>query len=118
MSAFAQILGKLNGEPVTRPTRTGGQFTAFRLRVVNGNTVEWWSVTTFSDTARAELEGLSEGDALSAVGALEIETYQKDGETRIARRLTADRIIALKPTRKEPAPKASSGASPDRGRRT
>jgi single-stranded DNA-binding protein len=97
MSAYAMIAGKLHGEPVTRQTRTGGQFSAFKLRVANGNTVEWWSVTTFSETAREELDGLGEGDAISAVGALGVETYEKNGETRIALRLTADRILALKP---------------------
>jgi single-stranded DNA-binding protein len=97
MSAYAMIAGKLHGEPVTRQTRTGGQFIAFKLRVANGNTVEWWSITAFSQTAREELDGLGEGDAISAVGALGVETYEKNGETRIALRLTADRILALKP---------------------
>ncbi len=117
MNAFAQILGKLHGEIATRPTRTGGQFTAFKLRVMNGNTVEWWSVTTFSETAREELAGLGEGDAVSAVGALSVETYEKNGETRIALRLTADRVLALKPKPKEAKPQARSRANPpsDRG---
>jgi single-stranded DNA-binding protein len=105
MTAFALILGRLFGEPVTRPTRAGGQFTAFKLRVTNGNAVEWWSVTTFSDAAREELADLREGDALAAVGTLEVGMYQKNGETRIAHRLTADRITALKPTPKSSKPK-------------
>ena len=33
MSAFAFICGRLHGEPVTRPTRTGGDVTFFKLRV-------------------------------------------------------------------------------------
>ena len=68
MSAVALISGKLQGEPVTRPTRSGGQVTFFKLRVANGAAVEWWEVATFSDTVREELGTLSEGDAL-AVGA-------------------------------------------------
>ena len=55
MSAYAMIAGKQHGEPVTRPTRNGGQITFFKLRVINGAEIEWWDVATFSDTARAEL---------------------------------------------------------------
>jgi single-stranded DNA-binding protein len=106
MSAFSLVSGRLHGEPITRPTRTGGQFTAFKLRVTNGNTVEWWSVTTFSETAREELAGLGEGDAVSCVGALGVETYEKNGETRIALRLTAYRVLALKPKPQEAKPQA------------
>ncbi len=103
MTVFALISGKLHGEPITRPTRTGGQFTSFKLCVVNGAAVEWWNVLAFADAARDELAGLGDGDAVSAVGALEIETYEKGAETRIARRLIADRVIALKPRRKAKA---------------
>jgi single-stranded DNA-binding protein len=108
MSAFCLVSGRLHGEPITRPTRTGGQFTAFKLRVTNGNTVEWWSVTTFSETAREELAGLGEGDVVSCVGALGVETYEKNGETRIALRLTADRILALKPKLKPKEPQSQA----------
>jgi len=94
------IAGKIHGEPVVKPTRTGGEFTAFKLRVANGNTVEWWSVTTFDEAARREVATLHDGDAISAVGALSVETYEaKDGSTRIAFRLTADRILPLKARR-------------------
>jgi len=135
MNALALITGKLYGEPATRPTRTGGQFTTFKLRVASGNATEWWSVSTFSETAREELAGLGDGDAVSAVGALSVETYEKNGETRIAFRLTADRVLALKPkpkahpradkpVRSGPAPRrsgeeiaAASWASPRQGRR-
>ena len=36
MSAFALISGRLQGEPVTRPTKTGGRVTFFKLRVALG----------------------------------------------------------------------------------
>ncbi|MDR3420104.1 MAG: hypothetical protein P4L80_02490 [Xanthobacteraceae bacterium] len=119
MSAVALVSGKLHGEPVTRPTRNGGQVTFFKLRVVNGATLEWWECATFSDTAREELDGLSEGDALSAVGALHVELVEYRGEQRIKRSLTADRALALKPKAKDtkakarPAPAAKPSAIPD-----
>jgi hypothetical protein len=102
MSAFALITGRLYGEPMTRPTKTGGQVTFFKLRVVNGELVEFWSIATFSDEAREELAGLREGAPLSAVGALRIETYlAKNGETKPSLNLTADRVVTLKPKAKE-----------------
>jgi single-stranded DNA-binding protein len=104
MTAYAMIAGRLHGEPVTRPTRNGGQVTFFKLRVINGAEIEWWDAATFSDTARAELEGVNEGDAVSAVGVLRVEMFEHRGEQRIKRSLTADRVLALKPT-KEPKAK-------------
>jgi hypothetical protein len=76
MSQQALISGRLQGAPTTRPTRTGGEWTAFKLKVASGNRVEFWNVSTFSDTARSEIAGLGEGDALSAVGELSVETHQ------------------------------------------
>lgn len=125
MSALALLSGKLKGDPVTRPTRNGGQVTFFTLRVANGAALEYWDVATFSDTVREELGGLSEGDALSAVGALHVELFEYKGVQRIKRSLTADRILALKPKPKEakgqperPRPsQAPTAASPSSSRR-
>ena len=106
MSSFALIAGKLVGEPVTRDTRTGGKVTFFRLRVANGATLEFWDVATFSDTAREELDGLSEGAPLSAVGEFRVEPWEKGERRGFNYKLTADRVLALKPKRKEPKPTA------------
>ncbi len=97
MSAFALISGRLSGEAVTRTTKTGGQVTFFKLKIASDSALEFWSVATFSDAVREELDGLSEGAALAATGELRIETYEWNGETRINRKLVADRILALKP---------------------
>ncbi|MGO9773700.1 MAG: hypothetical protein ACLPSW_29975 [Roseiarcus sp.] len=106
MSALAFISGTSRGAPATHPTRNGGQVTFFKLRVVNGAALEWWDVATFSDTAREELDGLSEGDALSAVGILHVELVEYRDEQRIKRSLTADRVLALKPKPKEAKPRS------------
>jgi single-stranded DNA-binding protein len=107
MSAFALIAGKLTGEPVTRDTRNGGRVTFFRLRVANGATLEWWDVATFSDSAREELDGATEGAPLSAVGEFRVEPWEKGDRRGFNYKLTADRILALKPKRKEAKPSAS-----------
>jgi hypothetical protein len=104
MSAYAMIAGRLHGEPVTRQTRTGGQVTFFKLRVVNGTELEFWDCAAFIDPVRTEINGLAEGAALSAVGSLRVELFEWKGEQRIKRSLTADRVMALKPT-KEPKAK-------------
>lgn len=105
------ISGKLKGDPVTRQTRNGGQVTFFTLRVANGAALEYWDIATFSNTVREELEGVGEGDALSAVGALHVELFEYKGEQRIKRGLTADRILALKPKPKDAKPKADRAQS-------
>lgn len=103
MSSIVLIMGRLQGELRTFPTKTGGRLTAFRLKVANGNNLEFWEVVTFSDTSREELEGLSEGAALSATGTLQVETYEWKGETRIKLKLIADRTLALKRQPQKPS---------------
>ena len=105
MSALALIAGRLHGDVVTKPTRNGGAVAFFKLKVINGSALEWWSCATFAESAREELDGLSEGAVVSAVGLLRVETFEHRGETRIALKLTADRVMALKPTPKEAKPK-------------
>lgn len=107
MSTFALVSGRLHGEPATRPTRNGGVVTFLKLKVINGSTLEWWDIAIFSETARQELEGLSEGDAVSAAGALHVELFEYRGEQRIKRNVTADRVLALKP---KPKPKTDKPA--------
>ena len=90
----------------------------------HGAAIEWWNVIVFADAARGELAGLGDGDAVSAVGSLEFETYEKNGGTRIARRLIADRVVALKPTRKArrstkfPSPRSRRASTPSSARRS
>lgn len=115
MTARVLIVGRLTGEPVTRPTRNGGEVTFFKVRVASGNYLDYWSCATFNEAARAELAGLGEGDAVSATGGVEISTYQaKTGETRIGLKMRADRVLALK--RKAAKPHPRPGAAYASGR--
>lgn len=109
------IAGKLYGAPVTRDTRTGGKVTFNKLRVVNGSALDFWDCATFSDAAREELDGLKEGDALSAVGALRVETFEHNGEKRVALKLTTDRVMAIKPKPKETKPARVASARTGNG---
>jgi single-stranded DNA-binding protein len=115
MSAIALISGRLQGEPATRPTKTGGQVTFFTLRVANGAALEFWNVATFSDAVRDELAGLAEGAALSCSGLFHAERYEWNGETRVRLKLTADTVLVLKARSRAPKTardKSGGGAAP------
>jgi single-stranded DNA-binding protein len=102
MSSYALPTGRIFGEILTKPTKNGGQVTFFKMKVTNGNATEFWSISTFSDTVREELSGLSDGDAISVVGALTTELFDWRGEKRVSHKLTADRALALKPKPAKP----------------
>ena len=122
MNASTLISGRLSGEPTTRPTRNGGEVTFCKVKVASGNRIEFWSVATFSEAARDELASFNDGDALSAVGELHVEIYEWKGEPRIALKLTADRVLALKrklmkskgPSSKEPPGKTLNASGRER----
>jgi len=69
MTVSCQAQGQILGEIQTRPTKTGGQVSYFKMKVKNGNATELWSISSFSDSVREELSGLGDGDAVSVVGA-------------------------------------------------
>jgi hypothetical protein len=117
VSCLAQ--GRIFGEIQTRPTKNGGQVTYFKMKVTNGTKIEFWSISTFSDAVREELLGLSDGDAVSVVGALGVELFDWRGEKRIGLNLLADRALGLKPKPAKPktmrAPRAEKGEPLDGG---
>jgi hypothetical protein len=111
MTALALVAGRLHAAPTTRPTKNGGVVTFCKLKVASGSAVEWWDVAAFSEHAREQLEGLGEGAAISAVGVVHVEMFEFKGEQRIKRSLTADRILAIKPS-----PSRQREARPTTGR--
>lgn len=112
MSVSTLAQGRILGEIQTRPTKTGGQITFFKMQVINGTTKELWSISTFSDTVREELSGISAGDSVSVVGTLHAEIFEWKGEQRIGLRLTVDRALALKRTPKAKKPSCASSSEP------
>jgi single-stranded DNA-binding protein len=113
VSALAQ--GRIFGEIQTRPTKNGGQVTFFKIKVTNGNATELWSISTFSDTVREELSGLSDGDSVSVVGALTTEIFEWKGEKRVSHKLLADRALALKPKPAKPRAQRAAASTPEAG---
>jgi hypothetical protein len=99
MTVSCQAQGQIIGEIQTRPTKTGGQVSYFKMKVTNGNATELWSISSFSDSVREELSGLGDGDSVSVVGAFSAEIYEWKGEQRIGLRLRADRALGMNATK-------------------
>jgi single-stranded DNA-binding protein len=105
---FALVSGTLFRVPEQKTSQTGKAYVVAKVRTSAG---EWWRVTTFSESAQAELLRLGDGDAVSAQGRLDVTTYQKDGETRIGFALIADIVLALRQPPKQKAKRADKPAS-------
>jgi single-stranded DNA-binding protein len=104
MTAAAMISGVLHRAPEKRTSKTSGKdFTTATIREGAGDAATWWNVIAFGEAADDLLQ-LRDGDAVCVCGAFTVETYEKDGETRIGRRIVADRVEALRLRRKAGAP--------------
>jgi single-stranded DNA-binding protein len=113
MSVFALVAGALFRDPEQRTAKSGKVFVIATVTCRDGQAAEFWRVTAFNEAAQAELMRLNKGDALSAQGALEVGTYERDGETKISRSIIADQVLALRQPRK---PKSSDDKRPARSR--
>jgi single-stranded DNA-binding protein len=117
MTAFVLVSGSLWKNPEQRSSsRTGKLFVTATLRVgSDSGNGEFWSITTFSQSAQDELLRLHAGDALSCQGKLEIKTYvAADGTTKIGRSIIADHVLAVRAPpkeRKSKSPPAGSKAA-------
>lgn len=97
MSAtFAMVTGVLHGQPITKTTRSGRPVCFFKVKISRGQNTEWWSCSVFSQTVRDELDAFVDGDAICAIGSLNIELYVFEGKTRINRELNVSRLMGIK----------------------
>jgi single-stranded DNA-binding protein len=97
MTAFAIITGSLFKNPEQRDSKAGKPFVTATLKVTDGDALQWWRVTAFSESAQAELMRLTEGDALSVQGAFKAELYRPDGgETKLSLSIVAGQVVALR----------------------
>ncbi len=113
MIAHVLVSGVLFRDPEARVSRAGKSYATATIRAKDGDATTWWRVTAFSERACAELMRLSDGDALSAQGALRVETYEKDGSTRVSFGLIANCIVALRQPAKPHKMKQAEAPSPD-----
>jgi len=118
MTAHVLISGALFRAPEQRTSKAGKPFASATVRMKEGDGFQFWRVVVFSESAQAELMRLTEGDAISAQGALRVETYERDGQTKIGFSIIADSVLALRQpsrakseARKSPAKPAMSAKS-------
>jgi hypothetical protein len=112
LTAYCLITGTLFRAPEQKVSKTGKPFVVATIRAKDGESSQWWKVLSFSESGGAELMRLSDGDAVSAQGALKVETYERDGETRISMTCIADAVLPLRPAPKQR--KAKEPAEPRR----
>jgi single-stranded DNA-binding protein len=87
----ALIAGRLYGKPQARTSKAGNAFATAKVRtpMANGESA-FVNVIAFSDSTRAALLALGEGDSVAIAGELKVGTYtDKEGAARPSLDLTA-----------------------------
>ncbi|MDT3377419.1 single-stranded DNA-binding protein [Labrys neptuniae] len=93
LNAHVLVQGSLSRAPERRTSRENKPFVIAGLREGQGDDVRWWNIVAFGDPAD-ELASLKAGDGVAIAGSLKVETYQKDGETRVNLSVTVGRLIS------------------------
>jgi single-stranded DNA-binding protein len=104
-----EFLGTLFRPPEQRTSKNGNPFVTATLKAKDGDALQWWKVIAFSESVQTELMRLGDGDALSVQGALKVETYEKDGATKLSLSVVADHVLAQ---RQPPKPRELGGEKP------
>jgi single-stranded DNA-binding protein len=109
MSVAILINGSIFREPQQRTSQSGKRYvvTTIKAAAADNSTSDFWSVLAFGDTAGAELLRLAIGERVTIQGGLKLETYEKNGETKISRTIFADHVLALRAPPKERRAKAA-----------
>jgi single-stranded DNA-binding protein len=112
MTAYALIAGVIFRQAMQKTSKTGKQYTTCTVKVGSDDNAggDFWSVMCFSESGQLELLRLELGDAVSVRGKLKIETYEKDGQTRVSRSVFADAALGLRPAPRERKAKAPPGS--------
>lgn len=104
MTANVLIRGTLFRPPEAKTSKAGKPYFNALLKVKDGDSVEWWRLVVFSQTAGDELMRLQDGDALAAQGSVRAEVYHHDGEARIRLTCMCDQILPLRAAKKTRRP--------------
>jgi single-strand DNA-binding protein len=109
--------GPLWRDPEQRTSKAGNPFATAKLKVRSGDGFQFVGILAFDEAARDELLRLKAGETVSVQGALKVETYVKDGETRISLTIMADHVQALhQPSRKRERAAGRAASQPARPR--
>jgi single-stranded DNA-binding protein len=111
MTATVLVTGTLSRNPEQRTSKAGKPFVTASLKIKDGDGSQWFKLLAFSDAAQAEFMRLQEGDAVSAQGALKIETFVAgNGETKVNLTCFAEQVLALRP--RDPTPRERKAPEP------
>lgn len=91
----ALICGRVFGKPQSRVTKAGHSFATAKVRasMANGE-LSFVNVAAFSDTAKAALLALNDGDSVALTGELKVGVYiDKRGDSRPSLDLTAFAVL-------------------------
>jgi single-stranded DNA-binding protein len=96
MTAQVLVTGALFRQAEQRMSKAGKPFVTATLKAKDGDSAQWWKIVVFSERAGAELMRLDDGDAVSVQGALRVETYEREGATKLSLTCIADAALALR----------------------
>ena len=113
MTVYAMFTCTVFREPQRRNSAAGRPYVTLTVKTsaADNSNAEFWSVLAFGDSAQEELMRLGVNEKLALQGTMKIETYVKDGETKIGRTLFCDHVLALRAPPKEKKPKPSPAGS-------
>jgi single-stranded DNA-binding protein len=96
MTARVQVAGILSDAPASRDLKGGRQCVTATLRAKDGKNTRFWHIVAFNETVQADLNRLTDGDAVAVRGALKAELYDRNGETDLSFRVIADDVLPLR----------------------
>jgi single-stranded DNA-binding protein len=113
LTTHAIISGTLFRAPERKVSRGGKPYVSATIKCRDGDAAQFWRVTVFSESAGEEMLRLSDGDSVSAQGAMSAEIYRpENGVPRLSLSIVADQVLALRqPARRREKPAADM---PDR----
>ena len=105
----ADVLVKLTltRKPEQRSKSGGGVYTLAKCREGNGEGARFWTLFDFNEAARAEIDRLDAGDAVSVQGSFEATIWEGRGKPEISLKINVDRAHALKPAPRVRKPKST-----------
>jgi hypothetical protein len=110
MIAFALVTGSLWKPPEQKTSKAGKPFVTATIRAKDGEALQWWRVTVFSESAQAEIMRLADGDSLAVQGAFKAEVYRPSiDEAKLSLSIIADQILTL---RQPPASRSAKERKP------
>jgi hypothetical protein len=105
MSASVLTKITIHKTPQQRVSKNGNPFTVATGRENAGGETRWWKIFAFSESVRAEIDRLGEGDVVAVQGQFSVEIWNAAEGPRISLSVTADHAIALRQPPREKKPK-------------